>query len=117
MVKLDFICDKDACGAIQRDVLCTAGEPIVQPMHCGVPMAVHWMTLPQSVQEFEAFTTRNIHPDGKPLLVRNKGDLQRYYREYGVVHVPDPDLVAEGDKLVRRGARMPTTFIDMGSRR
>lgn len=117
-VKLDFICDHDKCGHVMVDILCTDGKPVGDhPVHCGKPMVIDWMTLPQSVQEFESFTTRNIHPDGKPLLVRNNGDLQRYYREYGVVHVPDPDLVAEGNQLVRRGAKMPSTFVDMGSRR
>jgi hypothetical protein len=114
MVKLDFICNRDGCEHIERDVLSTNGKPVTPLEHCGQPMTVYWMTLPQSVQEFTPFTTRNIHPDGKPLLVRNKGDLQRYYREYGVVHYDDPNLVAQGNEIVRRGKWNPSAFVDMG---
>lgn len=116
MVKLDFICNKDGCSAIVQNVLCTNGKPIGEhPAHCGEPMAIDWMKLPQGVQEFIPFTTRNIHPDGKPLLVRNKGDLLRYRREYGVVHVDDPGLVAEGNQIVRKGAKIGKVF-DFGKR-
>jgi hypothetical protein len=118
MIRHDYRCDNDECGHIERDVLVPSDpKQRVRPVHCGRPMYEYFgENLAQSVQEFVPFTTRNIHPDGKELLVRNKGDLQRYYREYGVVHVDDPGLVAEGNQIVRKGARMGTVF-DMGGRR
>jgi hypothetical protein len=79
-------------------------------------MQMSYKNLVQSVQEFVPFTTRNIHPDGKELLVRNKGDLQRYYKEYGVVHYDDPNLVAQGGEIVRKTPKMGKVF-DMGHRR
>lgn len=115
MARLDFICDNEACGHIVQDVITKNGEPLAPLKHCGKPMVVQWMTLPQSAQVFEAFTTRNIHPDGKPLKVRNKGDLQRYYQQYGVVHVDDPSLVAEGSEIRRKGAKIGKVF-DFGKR-
>lgn len=116
-VMLDFICSKDECDHLVLNVLCTDGKPVAEhPQHCGTPMSVHWMTLPQSVQEFVAFDTRNIRPDGQSVHIGSKGDLEFAAREYGVRHMDDPELVAEGDQIVRKSSKIGKVF-DMGGRR
>lgn len=117
MARHDFVCSNAKCDHIQMDAICSGADESTYPRHCGKPMEINWMSLPNSVQAFEPFTTRNIHPDGKPLLVRNKGDLQRYYKQYGVVHYDDPNLVAEGNEIRRKGSWNPSAFIDMGGKR
>lgn len=112
----DFVCQNDSCDYRVRDVICPMDKPeSAAPVHCGKSMVIDWMQLPIAAQVFEPFVTRNIHPDGKPLLVRNKGDLQRYYQQYGVIHVDDPDLVAEGGEIRKKGSRIGKVF-DMGGR-
>jgi len=115
-IRHDFCCQ--VCEERVPDVVCSTGDVDASaPTHCGKPMVIDWMVLAHSVQEFSAFVTRNIHPEGKPLLVRNRGDLQRYYQQYGVVHMDDPNLVAEGGEIVRKNKWKPSAFIDMGGRR
>jgi hypothetical protein len=70
-----------------------------------------------SVQVFEAFTTRNIDPDGKPIHIGSKGDLEWAAREYGVRRdYDDPDLEATGTEIRKKTPKMGKVF-DMGSRR
>jgi hypothetical protein len=115
-VMLDFRCNNDNCNHRQENVLSSGGEPVGEhPMHCGERMVIDWMTLPQSAQEFVAFDTRNITPDGKSVHVGSRGDLAFYAREYGVRHVDDPDLVAEGDQIVRKSRGVGKVF-DFGGR-
>lgn len=116
MPRRDYICSE--CEHMEKDVVFSSavGAEASAPLHCGKRMDVDWRDLPLSTAEFEPFVTRNIHPDGKPLLVRNQGDLLRYAQEYGVRHVPDPDLVAVGNEIRRKSSWNPSAFVDMGKR-
>lgn len=115
MVRHDLICNASDCEAVILDQAVDINDPASFPQHCGQPMVVWWNNLRPGISDFEAFETRNIHPDGKLLKVRNKGDLQRYYKEFGVVHYDDPDLVAVGNEIRRRPKSIGKVF-DMGGR-
>lgn len=111
----DFICNQ--CSEVVPDIICPMSDPeSAAPDHCGEKMSIYWQALEIGVSTFEPFVTRNIHPDGKPLLVRNTGDLKRYYKEYGVIHVPDPDLVAVGSEIRKKEKWnvKASSFVDMG---
>ena len=112
-IRHDFICN---CGHLLENVLVQDPDRDA-PKHCGRSMEISYQKLELATSVFTPFVTRNIHPDGQPLLVRNRGDLQTYYRQYGVVHVDDPNLVAEGSEIRRKAPKMPSTFIDLGRRR
>lgn len=119
MPRHDFVCAKDGCPHFEQDVVLIGIDENKWeiPQHCDLPMAISYVNLDIPVSTFEAFTTRNIHPDGKELPVRNRGDLAFYAREYGVRHVPDPDLVAVGGEIRKRSPGPPSSFVDMGRRR
>lgn len=68
-------------------------------------MDVDYRSYRQAVESFEAYTTTHIHPDGKPLYVRNSGDLKRLETEYGVKRVDDPGLMARNGEFVRKQAK------------
>lgn len=119
MPRHDFVCANDSCSHFEQDVVVVGIDDSKWeiPEHCGKPMAISYINLDVPVKVFEAFTTRNIHPDGKELPVRNRGDLAFYAREYGVRHVDDPELEAVGGEIRKKGPRAPSLFMDMGSRR
>lgn len=102
-VTLDFICAKDGCEYVEVNVPSTDGNPLEKLEHCGLPMTVSWNTLRPGTVDFEAFTTKNIHPHGEPITIRGKGDLAWAAREFGVRNdYNDPDLVAEGTEIRRK---------------
>lgn len=114
MVRHDFVCE--TCRYIERDQMMPS-DPAqwVPPMHCGAPM--DWFPNAElPVQVFEAFSTRNIRPDGEPMMIRGKDDLAFAAREYGVRHYNDPDVVAVGGEI-RKKSRGAGVMIDMGRRR
>lgn len=119
MPRHDFVCANDTCDHYLQDVLLVGidDKKWEIPQHCGKPMEISYMSLDIPVHEFQAFTTRNIHPDGKELPVRNRGDLAFYAREFGVRHVDDPDLVAVGSEIRKKSSWNPSSFVDMGARR
>ncbi len=119
MPRHDFICSKDGCPHFEQDVILVGVDPAkwTVPQHCGQPMEISYINLDVPMHNFEAFTTRNIHPDGKELPVRNRGDLAFYAREYGVRHFNDPDLVAVGGEIRKKSPGAPSSFMDMGRRR
>lgn len=117
MVFHDFMCAIDECPKVEMNVLVSTSDEATWPQCCGQTMEISYQKSDIGISNFVAFETRNIHPDGKPLKVRNKGDLLRYAREYGVRHCDDPDLVAEGTEIRRRGPRAPLVFMDMGGKR
>lgn len=89
------------CGH-RQEVLTQKVDPDgARPEHCGKKMEQTLAGGRQSMQNFESYTTTHIHPDGKPLKVRNSGDLKRYQREFGVYRVDDPGLRSENGSFVR----------------
>lgn len=119
MPRHDFVCSNDACSHFEQDVFLAGIDDTKWevPAHCGKPMAISYQDLNIPISVFEAFTTRNIHPDGKELPVRNRGDLAFYAREFGVRHVNDPDLEAVGSEIRKKRKGAPSMFMDMGSKR
>ncbi len=119
MPRHDLICAKDDCNHVQPDVIFVGIDESQwkMPKHCGVPMEICYQNLDVPMHNFESFTTRNIHPDAKPITIRNRDDLAFVAREYGVRHVNDPNLVAVGNEIRRKGPDAPSTFMDMGRRR
>lgn len=70
-----------------------------------------------SVKVFEAFETRHVRPDGQPMKIASKGDLEFIAREYGVRHdYDDPDLEAVGGEIRKKTPKIGKVF-DMGGRR
>lgn len=116
MIKHDMVCAKDGCGFLESDVAFINGEPDNPRVHCEQPMEISWVNLDVGIAVFQPFVTRNIHPQGKPLTVRNTGDMKRFSREFGVVRVDDPDLVADGTEIRRKSSWHPSAFMDMGKR-
>ena len=114
-VRHDLICSVGECEYFILDELVDVDSPESFPRHCDRPMEIWFNNLRPGIAEFTPFVTKNIHPDGKPLLVRNRGDLQRYYKEYGVVHVDDPELVAIGNEI-RKAPKSIGKVFDMGGR-
>lgn len=55
--------------------------------------------------------TTNIHPEGKPLYVRNSGDLKRFETEFGVKQVNDPHLKSYGGEFRREDKPKGRVFI------
>lgn len=97
----DFVCD--ACGHIEKDVVgvgCENGSDSVRPDHCGQPMDTYYGNVSFSARVFEPFKTRNLHPDGEEVEVKNSDDLRRYQREFGVRLVDDPDLKSYNGVMV-----------------
>ena len=66
MVTYDVICAKDGCEHVVLEVGFSNGKPIDPIEHCGLPMDIWWNSVDFGTSEFQSFTTRNIHPDGKP---------------------------------------------------
>lgn len=119
MPRHDFVCYSETCTHFESDVVLVGIDESKWeiPQHCGKPMEISYVCLDIPMHNFEAFTTRNIHPDGKELPVRNRGDLAFYAREYGVRHVNDPNLVAVGSEFRRKEKDAPSAFVDMGGHR
>lgn len=116
MVRHDFLCRNEACSHVELDVIVSISDwDDTVPKHCGQPMEISYQKLEVPVHVFEAFTTRNIDPDGKPMRIASKGDLEFAAREFGVRHdYDDPDLVAEGGEIRKRGHRATGAFVDFG---
>lgn len=111
----DFSCDK--CGSRAIDVVCGYPPEKDAPIHCGQPMSLDWMQLPQSAQVFEAITTRNVLPDGQSFRIASKGDLEFIAREYGIRRdYDDPDLEARGSEIRKKTPKIGKVF-DFGGRR
>lgn len=106
----DFICSK--CDTVMVDVHGHKNDPdLVAPKHCGKRMEVILNAGRQSMQEFEAFETTHMHPDGKKILVRNSGELKSYQRQFGVYRVDDPGLQMRGGKLERKSDSKGRVYI------
>lgn len=106
MPRLDFICN--VCNHVEHDVVYSSKDDFskVAPEHCNEPM--QWIPGTQAVNAFEPFETRNIDPNGDKVMIRTKADLVRHCNENGLVHLPEPDKVMDGGKLVpkdRTGVR------------
>lgn len=116
-LQYDFVCAKDGCNHIELNVLCASGAIPIQPLeHCGQPMEICWNTILPGVEVFDAFVTRNIHPDGQPITIRGKGDYEFVAREYGVRHdYDDPGLEAHGSEVRKKTPKIGTVF-DLGRR-
>lgn len=119
MPRHDFVCVKDGCLHYEKDVVLIGTDDTKWeiPKHCRKPMEISYINLDVPISIFEAFDTRNIHPDAKRIHIGSRGDLAWAAREYGVRHVDDPNLVAEGGEIRRKGPSAPSAFVDMGSRR
>lgn len=115
LARHDFQCEK--CGHREVDFVCNGVDESTYPKHCGSMMVLDWMQLPQSAQIFESFVTRHIDPEGKPIKISSKGDLEWAAREYGVRRdYDDPDLVAVGNEIRKKTPTIGKVF-DMGGRR
>lgn len=105
----DFSC---GCGHVERNVASPKCDPdSVRPEHCGKPMEIDWTGYRQCIEVFEAHMTTNIHPEGKPLYVRNSGDLKRFETEFGVKQVNDPHLKSYGGEFRREDKPKGRVFI------
>lgn len=114
MPRFDFTCE--SCGSRAIDVVCDGTKEETYPDHCGQRMALAWDSLPISAQIFEAVVTKHIRPDGQPMRIASKGDLEFISREWGVRRdYDDPDLVASGNEIRKKTPSIGKVF-DMGRR-
>lgn len=118
MIRHDFQCSVESCPHVELDVTVSASDwDATVPQHCGRPMEISYQKLDVAIKVFEAFETRNVSPDGRLMRIASKGDLEFAAREYGCRHdYDDPELVAEGGEIRKRGPRAPLVFLDMGRR-
>ncbi len=113
MPRWDFKCEK--CGRIEQDVTSPRCDPEpVWPTCCGQRMEMLY-GFKQPISFFEPFETS--HFDGKPRTIRTRGELAAMEREFGLQHVDDPNLVADGAGKFVHVSNTKREYFDVGRRR